>query len=146
MLEVFALRQLPELVNQVARGESNTQLAQAVGAALLGSLPCSKVEVAGPEAVLFCGERGGDDSATPVAADAGGGFVLNVDFVSDRLAQAYGPLVDASAALIRAAGPRALSQRGRISEQDPPRPPQPPSIEPKMQEMTGRPHASPAAG
>ncbi len=138
VLEVFALRQLPELVNQVARGESHTQLAQAVGAALLGSLPCSKIEVAGPEAVLFCGERGGDDSATPVAADAGDGFVLNVGFVSDRLAQAYGPLVDASAALIRAAGPRVLTHPGRISEPDPIRPPQPPSIEPRMQEVYGQ--------
>lgn len=42
------LGHLPELVERLARGESRDEVARAVGAALLRSLPCRRVEVLQP--------------------------------------------------------------------------------------------------
>jgi DNA-binding NtrC family response regulator len=140
VLEVFALEQLPELVETVADGASRTEVAQAVGEALLGSMPCHRVEIVseegGEEGVLFSAERAAGDTTAPVEADAGEGYTLRVGFLSTKLADAYGPLVRAGAALVRAAGrPEEVVSTGPETPPEPPQQPRPPSVVPAVCEI-----------
>jgi DNA-binding NtrC family response regulator len=133
-LESFALQQLPDIAEMVARGDTRSDVAQAVGVALLRSLPCHGVEVASPggsgeDAVLFSGQRRAAGEAIVVSDDAGDGHELQVRFISKTFATAYRPLVQTAAALIRAAG-RTTGARHtpRPLHHEPPEPPRPPSV------------------
>ena len=134
VLEAFSLGHLPELVERLARGESRDEVARAVGAALLRSLPCRRVEVLEPTAsgagVLFTGERECADPTTEVTVSAGDGIELKVSFAGAALANAFQPLLRAAAALVSAAGARnsgaAPTRSGR--PEPPPRPPDPPTL------------------
>jgi DNA-binding NtrC family response regulator len=140
VVERFCLRLLPGLADAVADGESSTDVARAVGAALLRAMPCSAVEVvAGSpprEGVLFSArcETAGD--VVPVAADAGAGRTLRVDFLGAAVAESYEPLVRVAAALIRAAdrGP-ARAPRPPVELDSRPLPPAPPSVVPAFREV-----------
>jgi pSer/pThr/pTyr-binding forkhead associated (FHA) protein len=138
-LETFALAQLPELLERLARGDERRELAAAVGAALLASLPSRRVEVVvdpGPrEGVLFTGERGSGEGER-VSARVDDRCELRVDFVGAALARTFEPLVRASAALLQAAGPRATTfSPSSPGVQPPPAPPDPPSVVPAMREV-----------
>ena len=143
VLEVFTLDKLPILAEAVADGVEATEVAQMVGEALLGSLPCLRVEIirgfGGKEAVLFRGERVSGGESVPVRVDAGEEWVLVVDFLSERMAEAYGGIVRASAALIRTAGrgrtSRRISRGAVISE---PPVPAPPSLDPTVRDIYAR--------
>lgn len=133
ILEAFALRQLPDLVARVARGDSRTEVAQAVGEAVLRTLPCARVEVVregqNGTSVLFTAEQPGSGDTTTVAADVGEGYTLRVAFLSPRLAQSFEPLVWAAAGLVRAAGRTSEPAASRRpSPLSPPEPPSPPSL------------------
>ncbi|MEX1310386.1 MAG: sigma 54-interacting transcriptional regulator [Candidatus Sulfomarinibacteraceae bacterium] len=133
VLEAFSLGHLPELVERLARGEGRDEVARAVGAALLRSLPCRRVEVleptAGDAGVLFTGERECADPTTEVTVSAGDGIELKVSFAGAALANAFQPLLRAAAALVSAAGARnAGSAPARSSRPEPPRPPDPPTL------------------
>ena len=140
VLEAFSLGHLPELVERLARGESRDEVARAVGAALLRSLPCRRVEILQPSdqgpGVLFFGERECADSTTEVTVSAGNGIELKVAFAGAALANAFQPLLRAAAALVSAAGTRAsdpIPVNHRRPE--PPRPPDPPTLVAAMREI-----------
>ncbi len=143
VLEVFTLDKLPRLADVVADGAGTAEVAHAVGEALLGSMPCRRVEVVrndgNREAVLFRGERISGGEIEPVRADAGDGWTLVVEFLSGRMAEAYGGIVRSCAALIRASG-RENSSR-RIARKhvvaDPPVP-APPSLDPTVRKIYSR--------
>jgi len=141
--EVFALERFPELAEGLARGDSRTEIAQAAATALRHAMPCRGVEVVRDrghtEELLFASVRSGEPG-TPgrdsVAADAGEGWILRVDFLSPAFARSYAPLVRGVAALVRAAGPRTDGQlpRGPVAP-DPPEPPRPPSLVRQVREI-----------
>ncbi|MCP4658331.1 MAG: sigma 54-dependent Fis family transcriptional regulator [bacterium] len=142
-LEVFAVERFPELAEGLARGDSRTEIAQAAAAALRHAMPCRRVEVVrdrgDAEELLFASVRTGG-SGTPgreiVAADAGDGWILRVDFLSPAFARSYAPLVRGVAALVRAAGPRAGVKLPRgTAAPDLPEPPRPPSLVRRMLEI-----------
>ncbi len=133
VLEAFSLGHLPELVERLARGESRDEIARAVGAALLRSLPCRRVEILlptdGEPGVLFSGERECSDPITEVTVSAGNGVDLKVAFAGAALATAFQPLLRAAAALVTAAGPRRSVEGGATGvHREPPRPPDPPTL------------------
>ena len=140
VLEAFSLGHLPELVERLARGESRDEVARAVGAALLRSLPCRRVEILLPaedgHGVLFSGERECTDPTTEVTVSSGHGIELKVSFAGASLANAFQPLLRAAAALVSAAGPRASTAvNTREMRQEPPRPPDPPTLVSAMREI-----------
>ncbi len=117
-LQSFALKHLPPVVEQLASGESVTEVAQAVGSALLQSLPCRRVSVTTGEAegTLFSGERSGTGAAVTVTA--GERFRVRVDFLGEGFAQTYEPLVRIAAAMVHAAG-RAEGRAAIVSSAPP---------------------------
>jgi len=139
-LESFSLRELPALAERIARGDPGPEVAQAVAAALLRSLPCGRVEVVrivkGEESVLFSGDHGGGGSTVLVTAATGDGYELRVDFLGPVFARTYEPLVHAAAALVRAA---CRKDRPRTAPEgpmtDPPEPPPPPSVVPLVRSI-----------
>ncbi len=140
VLEAFSLGHLPDLVERIARGEPRDEVARAVGAALLRTLPCRRVEIlqptGGESGVLFAGERECTDATTEVTVSAGDGIELKVAFAGAAMANAFQPLLRAAAALVSAAGPREKAQsREKRGERQPPRPPDPPSLVPAMREI-----------
>ncbi len=137
-LQSFALTRLPELAEAVARGDSHTEVAQAVGAALLQSLPCRRVEITSVDGggVVYSGERSGSGEAGPCRADAGEGTVLAVEFRSGSFAEVYAPLVRAAAALVRAAARSpARPPVSAAGAGDAPRPPRPSSLDPEVRSI-----------
>jgi len=140
VLELFTLNHLPGIIDTVARGESPTVVAQTVGAALLHCLPCHRVEIlqenSGKDALLFSGERLAGDSPAPVSHETGDGYLLRVDFLAQRLAQAYSPVVQSCAGLIRAAA-RTTTKSKRVPPATgvAPQPPPPPSLVPAVQKI-----------
>jgi len=143
VLEAFSLGHLPELVERLASGEPRDEVARAVGAALLRSLPCRRVEILQPtetdHGVLFFGERECADPTTEVTVSAGEGIELKVAFAGAALASAFQPLLRAAAALVCAAGARMGDRaRGGSDPLPPPRPPDPPSLVPAMREIYDR--------
>jgi len=140
VLEAFSLGHLPDLVERIARGEPRDEVARAVGAALLRTLPCRRVEIlqptAGESGVLFAAERECTDATTEVTVSAGDGIELKVAFAGAALANAFQPLLRAAAALVSAAGARQKEEnQARGLERHPPRPPDPPSLVPAMREI-----------
>ncbi|MEE4271611.1 MAG: sigma 54-interacting transcriptional regulator [Thermoanaerobaculales bacterium] len=140
VLEAFSLGYLPELVERLARGDGRDEVARAVGAALLRSLPCRRVEVlqptAGKAGVLFTGERETSDPITEVTVSAGDGVELRVAFPGAALASAFQPLLRAAAALVSAAGARvAQDVRSPVETREPPRLPDPPTLVPTVREI-----------
>jgi len=143
VLEAFSLGHLPDLVERVARGESREEVARAVGAALLHSLPCRRVEVLqradDRHGVLFSGERRCADPTTEVTASAGDGIEIKVAFAGAALANAFQPLLRAVAALIDVAGRRGKERPSAAGPRpDPPRPPDPPTLDPAVREIYDR--------
>ena len=133
VLEAFSLGHLPDLVERLARGEPRDDLARAVGAALLQSLPCRRVELvevgAGADGVVFAGERECSDPTTEVTVSAGDDLSLRVAFAGAAIATAFQPLLRAAAALIGAAGRSSSADAvTRPRPADPPRPPDPPTL------------------
>jgi DNA-binding NtrC family response regulator len=133
VLEAFSLGHLPDLVERLVRGEPRDDVARAVGAALLQTLPCRRVELvevgAGTEGVVFSGERECSEPTTEVTVSAGNDLSLRVAFAGAAIATAFQPLLRAAAALIGAAGRSSsagLDTRPRPA--DPPRPPDPPTL------------------
>jgi DNA-binding NtrC family response regulator len=140
VLEAFSLGHLPELIERIARGEPRDEVARAVGAALLRTLPCRRVEILQPTAggpgVLFAGERECTDATTEVTVSAGDGIELKVAFAGAALANAFQPLLRAAAALVSAAGPRQKSAGPTTGEhREPPHPPDPPTLVPAVREI-----------
>jgi len=139
VLDAFCLRQLPDLAESVARGDSRPEVAHAVGAALLHSMPCTSVEVVrgapGSEGVLFSADREAVGEAVLVAADAGDGHDLRVGFVGAAVAESYAPLVKVAGALIRLAGRRSATAVARPAVAIAPEPPRPPSIVVSVREV-----------
>jgi DNA-binding NtrC family response regulator len=140
VLEAFSLGHLPELVERLARGEPRDEVARAVGAALLHSLPCRRVEIlqptGGDHGFLFFGERECADPSTEVTVSAGEGIELKVGFAGAALASAFQPLLRAAAALVSAAGARKRDGSGRRSDPlPPPRLPDPPTLVPAVREI-----------
>jgi len=140
VLEAFSLGYLPDLVERLARGDGRDEVARAVGAALLRSLPCRRVEVLQPTegeaGVLFSGERETSDSTTEVTVSAGDGIELRVAFPGAALANAFQPLLRAAAALVSAAEARAVrSGRSPVEMREPPRQPDPPTLVPAVREI-----------
>jgi len=139
-LEAFSLGHLPELVERLARGESRDEIARAVGAALLRSLPCRRVEILvpsdGESGVLFSGGRECSDPTTEVTVSAGEGIELRVAFAGSSLANTFQPLLRVAAALVSAAGPRERAASGAPAiRPESPRPPDPPTLVNAMQEI-----------
>ncbi len=143
--ETFVAGELPRLVERVARGERPEVVAQAVGAALHGTLPCRRVAVlrqgdAAGAGVLFEGLRGdGDQAVTPVTADAGDGWSLVLELTSAGSALRHSPLAEVGAGLIRAARRAAGSPMSSSPPPPPaPAPPDPPSLVPEVREIYER--------
>lgn len=137
VLEIFSLKQLPELTEMVASGRSRTEVVQAVGAALFGSLPCHCVEI-GTErdaggGLLFQGERPGAGGGVDRSCDLDRGGAIRVQFLNAALADRFEPLLHIGASLIRASGPRSEAP-GSKADRGPtvPGPPQPASVVPEV--------------
>jgi len=140
VLEAFSLGHLPDLVERLARGESREELSRAVGAALLQSLPCRRVEIvragASGRGVVFLGERERSDPTTEVTISAGGDLSLTVAFPGAAIANAFHPLLRAAVALIDAAGRRDLQTGSRPATcASNPSPPDPPTLVPEVREI-----------
>lgn len=139
VLENFCLRQLPELVELVTRSASMSEVARAIGAALIHSMPCASVEVVrgapGQEGVLFAANREVRGEIVPVSADAGDEYELRIAFLGPAAAESYTPLVQVAAALIRMAGLRPSGPTRRLATTAAPEPPSPPSIVAAVREV-----------
>jgi DNA-binding NtrC family response regulator len=143
VLEAFSLGHLPELMERLARGESRDEVARAVGAALLRSLPCRRVEVLlpteGDPGVLFSGERETGDPTTEVTVTAGDGVELKAAFPGAALANAFQPLLRTAAALIGAAAPRIAEAPAPSDDRaEAPHPPDPPTLDSAVREIYGQ--------
>jgi len=139
-LEAFSLGHLPDLVERLVRGESREEMARAVGAALLQSLPCRRVEVVSTggerEGVLFVGERERSDPTTDVTVSAGDDISLTVAFPGAAIANTFQPLLRTAVALIGTAGRHRPAPGARTAPAgEPPRPPDPPSLVAEVREI-----------
>jgi len=143
-IDRFALDHLPRLLDRLRQGADRERLAQLAGFALSDTLPAASVEVieigeGGEVGVLYAAEHTeGDEEAVdklPWTEVALGANQLRVRFLSPKLATHYRPLVDSAALLL------ALAEEGSERQAPPPpRPepgerPQPPSVEPAMQQI-----------
>ncbi len=143
VLETFSLVHLPDLMERLVRGEPRDEVARAVGAAMLQSLPCRRVEISvtstDNEGILFSGERRCADPTTEVTVSAGDDISLTVAFAGPGLAKAFQPLLRAAAALISVAGRKTVTDSPRAMPEVPPlRPPDPSSLAPEVQEIYRR--------
>lgn len=140
-VEVWALERLPALAAAVAEGRSPAELAAQCGASLAECLPGCSVEVTAgecePEGVLFS-TRWREGSAYRLAWTEGrcGRFTVRLGFGSGVRAQRHTSLAQATAALL------AASERGAVTGARPekrdaaaPAQPDPPSVEPRIQEI-----------
>jgi hypothetical protein len=139
-LELFTLKQLPELIAALDRGDSRAEVAHLVGKTLLQTMNCHRVEILDPghgtEGIVFTGAREVGVTSVPVTADAGDDWILRVGFISARMARYYEPLVQAVAGMVRAAGRQSAEAAGGIcSDVEPPGPPRPPSLVPAVREV-----------
>jgi DNA-binding NtrC family response regulator len=137
VVESFALRELPELADAVARGEDRIAVAQAVGAALYQSLPCAWVEVTnGSDGVVFEAHRDASHRAAAITVDAGEGRDLKVELLHPSHTQSFAPLVRTAAALIRAATPTDRKKpRRTVDSTTVPELPAPPTLDPEVRRI-----------
>ena len=147
-MRAFALDKLPQLVRRLEDGGDEVGLAQAVGEALVATLPCRRVEIAraggGPSGVIFRGEpeaatadRAGEPTGSESVHEARcerGELVVRVEFRHPSQANGYRPLIEAATGLIALAARRSAALPSRPDEA-PPSPPDPPTVEPEMQRL-----------
>ncbi len=105
----FTLEHLPILLQNLARGSSPEEMAQAVGCAVFDAVPCLSVEVlartASGESVVFAADRCGSSQRPPIEVPVSNGtLTIHVGFASAAQERGYAPLVQACSTLISLAG------------------------------------------
>ncbi|MDX1632897.1 MAG: FHA domain-containing protein, partial [Thermoanaerobaculia bacterium] len=135
-LQRFPLDHLPRWLDRLEERASLVETAQVVGASLFEVLPCREVRIeSNEEGLLFQAERqmGRDPETVPVeVGDAGGS--ITVGFLLESQARSCGPVVESAARFL------ALVDRRRppstpASRPAAPRPPDPPTVVPRMREI-----------
>jgi DNA-binding NtrC family response regulator len=132
----FVLDDLPRLLRRLTEGRDLGGFAQDVGQALFVAIPCVALDVEvrhrGVGALRFTARASGVEASNGVATREAecAGVVVRAEFVSARFAEAYGPLLETTAALVALAdslrGPRP--SRETAARAAAPAPPDPPSL------------------
>lgn len=143
-VEVWAMDRLPALARALAAGRCATELAALFGASLAECLPGCSVEISGeagaPQGVLFTtGWRDRGDGKRVWSEGCHGRFTVRLGLSSADLARRHAPLARAVASLLAAGDREAASGMARDqAEAGEPTLPDPPSVEPEVQEIFTR--------
>jgi transcriptional regulator with AAA-type ATPase domain len=138
VVEAFALERLPALLRRIAAGGSEIAMAQLVGEAVYGGLPCAEVTIAAgrdPAAgVVFHAARPfpGAGDREPVVAPVGR-LTLSAWFPGPALAASFRPLLEALAGLVTRAD--VATPIGSAAPPTPPPLPDPPTVVPAMRQI-----------
>ncbi|MGV8041034.1 MAG: sigma 54-interacting transcriptional regulator [Thermoanaerobaculaceae bacterium] len=140
-VEVWALGRLPALAQAVAEGRGPAELAALCGTSMAECLPGCSVEISAGECeargVLFStGWRDGGDERPAWTEGRHGRFAVRLGFSSSTQSQRHAPLARVAAALL-ASSERGtpVAERARREVTVGPAQPDPPSVEPGIQEI-----------
>ncbi|HEX9735739.1 MAG TPA: sigma 54-interacting transcriptional regulator [Thermoanaerobaculia bacterium] len=139
-LQAFTLELLPELLARLARRCGAVSMAQEVGGALFKTLPCLTVEVLSRErdGLIFQARRDADVAIESHAAEAESDrYKLRVDFLNERQAQLYAPVLESGALLVRLAAELDQPEPGAAppARASPPPLPEPATLVPRVRQI-----------